>query len=257
MFRSGLMRGPPGGDDKAAVVVAGDLAAAPRQLQLHALPGAGHERHLGRPPARQGAAPGTLAEKGDILLQAQTVVRHQLGVGRPYIAEVPRLVGDAGDGLLSRLVPQDKAVPGRQAAKDPAGAVIGKGGADKVDVPGGLAQVNGKTGLMLAAAGQSHVLAGEDPAPFGQRLVPDALLLRAAAPAGDRHNLPLSARFLNAGGQQPGRLAVQQDVRAAVVHSGEGAGRLPPEGVGLIDQDQRSHGHPGPGQQGLHSSTPS
>ena len=153
-------------------------------------------------------------QEGDVLLQAQAVFLHQPGVRRAHIAEVPGLLGDAGEVLLLPPVPLDEAVGGRRFAEGPAGPVIGEGWPDEVDVPGSPAQIDGKARLVLAASRIGHILAGEVRAALRQGVIPDPLLFRLAPPAGDGDDLRPAPDLLDTGGQQPGRLPVQQDVRA-------------------------------------------
>ena len=144
--RDVLMGIPPPCQDKSLHIVAGYLAAALRHFHLCDGSGGGHIEHLGHAAVFQSDAPGTLPQKVPVLLQTQPVGFHQLGVGRPHIAEVPRLSRDPGDFLLAPLVAFDKAVPGRQTPKSSADAVIGKGRPDEVDVSGSLSQVDGEAG---------------------------------------------------------------------------------------------------------------
>ena len=65
---------------------------------------------------------------------------------------------------------------------------------DKVNFLRPQGKVNGKPGLMFAAARRRDKLPGKRQAVFGGGNVPDMLLFRKTAPAGYRKNL-FSARF--------------------------------------------------------------
>ena len=88
--------------------------------------------------------------------------------------------------------------------------------------------------LMLAASGNRYVLPRKVLTAFRQGLVPDGLLLRLRAPAGDRHDLPFPAHRLDTGSQQPGGPPLQQDVGVTLVRSCQ-VRRSIPEGMVLVD----------------------
>ena len=152
---------------------------------------------------------------------------------------MPRLGGDAGLGGLVGAVTLHKAVPGRRPAERPAHPVIGEGRADKVDLVGGFGQVDGQAGLVLAAAGQGHIAAGESLALFSQRIVPDGLLFFAAAPAGHRDDAPRAAHRTDAGGQHLGGLLLHQDLRESLVRRGQRDGKPALQRVLPVDKRQR------------------
>ena len=110
-------------------------------------------------------------------------------MGLAHIAEVPRLMADAGDLLFPGGVPLDQAVPGHLPAEGLAEPGIGKVGADKVDGRAPAAQINGQAGLMLAVAGICYVSLGKGEAVFRQGVLPNGLLLFQRPPAADGHNL--------------------------------------------------------------------
>ena len=142
-----------------------------------------------------------------------------------------------------------------EGAVDP---VIGEVRPDEVDLIGGLAQVDGKARLMLAAPGKRHILLREVRAALRQGVVPDPLLFRLAPPAGDRDDLRPAARLPDAGGQQLGGPPVQQDVRMAAVHGGEIDRTAGLEGVLPVHQHQGAGPALLPGKAyGPHASTPS
>ena len=121
----------------------------------------------------------------DVLLQAQALLHHLRGVGDPHIAEVPGLVGNAGEIRLVRSIADHIAVV-LAIFVDPrilAGTVILLAGAVAVVD----AQVHDKTGVVLAAAGLGHVLLGVLQAILLSALVKQVLLelLRAVA----RHHI--------------------------------------------------------------------
>ena len=177
---------------------------------------------------------------------------------RAHIAEMPGLPGDAGEGFLTLLVTFDKAISGRRPTEGAAGAIVRKRGTNEVDVPGGFSQVDGEARLVLTATGIGHILVGKCQAAFSHGVIPDLLLFSLAAPAGDGDDLPPAAHLLDAGGQQPGSLAVQQDLRMAIVHGCKGAI------LGSLDRVLPVHQHQGSGKDffpvkryGPHASTPS
>ena len=206
----------------------------------------------------QAARPGRCLHPVQILLQAQALPLHQQGMRRPHIPIVPRLTGDTGQGLLFPVVPLDEAIPGRQSPEPPAGAFLRKIGPDEVDLPRCPAQVDGKPRLVLAAPGDRHILPGERLSPSLQGVLPNGLLLRLTAPAGDRHDLPRPACCLDAGGQQPGGLPLQQDIGIPLVRCCQQLPRLLRQGMLTVHQHQRPGAHLPPAvPRRPHSSAPS
>ena len=148
-------------------------------------------------------------------------------------------MADAGDGLLALRIAEDKAVVGGPVAQFPAGAVVGEGGAEKVDVRPPLPQVDSQAGLVLAAPGPGHIGLGEFLSVLRQGVVPDGLLLGAGAVAAHRYDGGPAAR----GGEQllqhgPGP-GVEPDLGMAAVHGHQGLRlRLSGQGVGPVHQIQ-------------------
>ena len=159
-------------------------------------------------------------------------------MGDAHIAKMPRLMGNAGDGLLSRGVPEHKAKIGGTAAEGAADAVRGKVGADEVNFIGGKSQVDGKPRLVLAASRQRHVLSRKGFPGLDEAVVPDGLLLCLTAPAGDRYDLPLTTYGLDACAKEPGDPALQQHIGIALVHRRQIRPWLLRQGMCRVDQQQ-------------------
>ena len=161
------------------------------------------------------------------------------------VPEVPGLGRNAGQRGFVGAVALDKAVLRGRAPERPADAVIGEGRADEIDLLGRLGQVNCETALMLAAAGPGDVGAGEGFALFGERIVPDLLLLGVAAPARDRHNPPIGPDGGKAGGQHPGGLRFEQDVRRGFHRRGQRDSKPARQRVFAVDKGERPGAHGG------------
>ena len=164
---------------------------------------------------------------------------HQQRVGNAHIAEMPGLRRNAGQGALICAVTLDEAITGGGFAETAANAVIGEMRADEVDRLRSFRQIDGKAGLMLAAAGLCYIACCEIGAFFVQRIVPDLLLLGVAAPAGNRHDAPGTADGLDAGGQHFCGLCFQQNIRVAGVRRGQRKGETAPQRVLPVDKHQR------------------
>ena len=151
-----------------------------------------------------------LAQIFVVFLKAEVFFSHDSGMGYAHAAEVPGLACDAGYVLLSRGVAEDEAIIRRSAAKFSADAVCGKLGADKVYILRPYAQVNGKPGLVLAAAGEGYIFAGKFLSLVPETFVPYFLLPGAAAPAAHRGYIPPAVYLLHKSLQKCGGAALHE-----------------------------------------------
>ena len=78
-----------------------------------------------------------------VFLQSQVFGRHDLPVWFPHIAEMPGLVGNAGDVLFPLGVPQDKPMKDCLFPKFLADSLVGEVWAEKVYRFAPQAQING------------------------------------------------------------------------------------------------------------------
>ena len=175
---------------------------------------------------------------------------------RPHIAEMPRLARDARELRLFPAVTLNEAVFRRQGAEPAACAVVRQMRADEINVRRRARKVYGKARLMLAAAGLRHKLFCKRLALFAHGIVPNTLLLRARAPAGNGHNLPGCAGCAHTLGQQGrGRLFHQHVFRAQRRRKGR---RTAPVWMPGVHQHQRAAaGICGRKRNAVHFCTPS
>ena len=92
----------------------------------------------------EGPAPvRVVVQQLQIFLQSQSQPGHDGPVGSAHIAEMPGLVGNAGDVLFSCGIAEDEAIVSRLLFESTAHAGIREVGADKVNMRGRQAQVDG------------------------------------------------------------------------------------------------------------------
>ena len=87
-----------------------------------------------------------------IFLQCPAMFHHDLRMGYAHIAEMPRLMGDPGDGLFPWRVSLNEAISCRPLPECLADTLIGEIGAEKVNIRLGQSQVDSKPGLMFAVS---------------------------------------------------------------------------------------------------------
>ena len=144
------------------------------------------------------------------------------GRGAAHVAEVPGLMADAGHILPARRIAQHKAEVGAAQPEGPAHPLVGKGGTDKVDGGLVLTQVDGQTGLVLAAPRAGHIGLGKLQPPAVPGCPPR---WPPAGPWGgsrSRAQWPSGPPGCTAAGPAGRRPAVQQDVRASGCPPGPG-----------------------------------
>ena len=85
----------------------------------------------------------------------------QLGVGTPYISEMPRLLAYARYVFLAALISLNKTVNGRKLLKASTHSLVRKIRANKIYFLLAQPQIYGQPGLVLAMIGQGYIAAGK------------------------------------------------------------------------------------------------
>ena len=172
-----------------------------------------------------------------VLLQGQSQFRYNGGMGCSHIAEMPGLMSNAGDRLLSRWIAFDKSKVCGSLAEGPADAPAGKIGTDVIQQGFSEAQIDGQPCLVLTASGKSYKPAGKCFSPVPERFFPDLPLLPGGTPAADRRNMAPAADFFHELLQQ-GRGAAFHKLLGAFPDRNERRDGRFAEGMAFIYQDQ-------------------